>query len=200
VKSEINELNININQMKIKLDQLAKHKYDPKCNYCITNIFVRDAMNTQNKMDGLKIKLDELNGVLEGIELNQDKTIKEKYSEIIQSIKTNKETIKEQEKLQHEKQLLEKDKLIVTKEIEQLNDSIQTVLLENSYREHNENIQKDIKEIENCISGIEKEFNIDPQYVLFNELRDKLFESDKMNHQESLTKIMEEIKSNEKYI
>jgi DNA repair exonuclease SbcCD ATPase subunit len=33
-----------------KLEKLSEHKYDPNCEYCINNIFVKDAINTKSEL------------------------------------------------------------------------------------------------------------------------------------------------------
>ncbi len=69
----------SIESNKEKLSHLAEHEYDPNCNFCMNNVFVKDAKETEKKLeqqgnqletlnilhDALITQLDDLNGVEE---------------------------------------------------------------------------------------------------------------------------------------
>ena len=54
ILSELGHLKVTI---KAKLDNLAnleKHEYDPNCKYCTNNVFVKDAINTKQRLEADK--------------------------------------------------------------------------------------------------------------------------------------------------
>ena len=58
IKDSINEKTrehdlkkINISHKLEKLDRLKEHKYDPNCKFCVENIFVKDARNTEKELE-----------------------------------------------------------------------------------------------------------------------------------------------------
>ena len=50
VNQQIELLKVQIKSKLEKLEHLKKHEYDPKCKYCMNNIFVKDAIQTQNAL------------------------------------------------------------------------------------------------------------------------------------------------------
>lgn len=68
-KSEINEVNnkinlikLNLNNIDSKLDKLKTHEYDPDCDYCVQNPFVRDANKALSKRPKIESELNTLQG------------------------------------------------------------------------------------------------------------------------------------------
>ena len=55
---ELLEQSINAN--KEKLSHLEKHEYDPNCNFCMNNVFVKDAIATKEKVEEQEQELSEL--------------------------------------------------------------------------------------------------------------------------------------------
>lgn len=39
--------------MESKLEKLSKHQYDPNCEFCVNNIFVKDAIKTKKELDSV---------------------------------------------------------------------------------------------------------------------------------------------------
>jgi len=67
LKSEKHEIKVEIDKLKIdvqnKLDKIKKLgdlQYDPECEYCMDNVFVRDAIKTQDGLQNDKQISDEL--------------------------------------------------------------------------------------------------------------------------------------------
>lgn len=50
VNQQIELLKVEIKSKLEKLEHLKKHEYDPNCKYCMNNIFVKDAIQTQNAL------------------------------------------------------------------------------------------------------------------------------------------------------
>jgi len=58
---QIELLENGIEHNKEKLSHLAEHEYDPNCNFCMNNVFVKDAIETQKKVDEQGNQLETLN-------------------------------------------------------------------------------------------------------------------------------------------
>ena len=63
---------VDIKNKQEKLDKLKVHKYDPNCKFCVENVFVKDARQTekelskdQKEMDALVATIETLEGKLE---------------------------------------------------------------------------------------------------------------------------------------
>jgi len=81
--NEIEKISIIVENKLDKMDKLGKLEYDKNCNYCMNNIFVKDAIRTkdelekdQNSLNELKSKKDYLLDIVKS-----KKNIKEQYSE-----------------------------------------------------------------------------------------------------------------------
>ena len=57
-----------------KLKKLEEHKYDPNCNFCTTNVFVKDAIKTREELDTDKVEAQSL--------VKEYTTIKNSFNEI----------------------------------------------------------------------------------------------------------------------
>jgi hypothetical protein len=67
---QIELLENGIEHNKEKLSHLAEHEYDPNCNFCMNNVFVKDAIETQKKVDEQGSQLETLN-ILHGALVTQ---------------------------------------------------------------------------------------------------------------------------------
>ena len=56
---------------KEKLTHLAQHEYDPNCNFCMNNVFVKDAKETEKKVEEQIADLEEMHGKLNSL-INQN--------------------------------------------------------------------------------------------------------------------------------
>ena len=54
VNQDIELLKVQIKSKLEKLEHLKKHEYDPNCKYCMNNIFVKDAIQTQKELENDK--------------------------------------------------------------------------------------------------------------------------------------------------
>jgi len=52
---QIDRLKVVIKSKVDKLKKLEEHKYDPNCDYCINNVFVKDAIATKQEIENEKI-------------------------------------------------------------------------------------------------------------------------------------------------
>ena len=67
---QIELLEQSIETNKEKLSHLAEHEYDPNCNFCMNNVFVKDAKETEKKLKEQGNQLETLN-ILHGALINQ---------------------------------------------------------------------------------------------------------------------------------
>ena len=67
---QIELLESGIEHNKEKLSHLAEHEYDPNCNFCMNNVFVKDAKETEKKLGEQGNQLETLN-ILHGALITQ---------------------------------------------------------------------------------------------------------------------------------
>jgi DNA repair exonuclease SbcCD ATPase subunit len=67
---QIQLLEQSIDSNKEKLEHLAEHEYDPNCNFCMNNVFVKDAKETEKKLGEQANQLETLN-ILHGALIHQ---------------------------------------------------------------------------------------------------------------------------------
>lgn len=60
LQSELRVLHADAANKKDKLEKLKEHKYDPNCEFCMNNVFVKDAQATQSQYNKLLRTIDEL--------------------------------------------------------------------------------------------------------------------------------------------
>ena len=61
IESEINTLQVKIDNELDKMQKLTKLEYDPDCNYCMNNIFVKDAITTKKLLVDHEKMMQDLN-------------------------------------------------------------------------------------------------------------------------------------------
>jgi len=59
-KSEIDKLKYIIKTKVDKLKKLEDHEYDPECNYCVNNVFVKDAISTKKDLEKEKVNASKI--------------------------------------------------------------------------------------------------------------------------------------------
>lgn len=168
---QLANLDKEISQMNSKLEKLKVHKYDKNCKYCINNIFVKDAIETKEK---LEIKMKEYNDLKELIDkLNKSMNLK-KYLNIKENYEELTNYKQDNIKIQNQIKDLDHQHILLTKEIESLDKIIQDYNSELENIEYNENILKEISEIEEKIeSNKEKEYD---EYNSYLVLKNKINE------------------------
>jgi DNA repair exonuclease SbcCD ATPase subunit len=67
---QIELLESAVEHNKEKLSHLAEHEYDPNCNFCMNNVFVKDAKETETKLEQQGNQLETLN-ILHGALITQ---------------------------------------------------------------------------------------------------------------------------------
>ena len=60
IERDIDKKKMVVNNKLEKLKKLEDHKYDPNCEYCVNNVFVKDAINTKADLQNDKVEVAEL--------------------------------------------------------------------------------------------------------------------------------------------
>ncbi len=68
LKNTSDSLVLNIKHNQSKLDNLSTHEYDPNCEYCVNNVFVKDAKNAEKLLSELTKKLYEVRTEISQVE------------------------------------------------------------------------------------------------------------------------------------
>jgi DNA repair exonuclease SbcCD ATPase subunit len=151
-------LDQEISHMREKLDTLSKHEYDPKCKFCVNNIFVKDAIET-------KELLIEKEKQLKSYELkirNLHKRIKKydgfdnKYEEVQQNQKTNIKSSQQIEKLRCENYRIDCDIEGYQRTIVDLEKTIIMLAKYDNDIKFNKKINAELVDIENSILETER--------------------------------------------
>ena len=135
-KHQIQLLEQSINSNKEKLEHLAEHEYDPNCNFCMNNVFVKDAKETEKKLgeqgnqletlnillDALKHQLEDLDGVED--QFKQWKEWTDEYKRLV----IVRERLEADIRTADSKiELLQTQKETVNADIKRYNDNVETI-------------------------------------------------------------------------
>ena len=103
VQSELSKTHIRITHNQSKIDNLSNHEYDPNCQYCVNNVFVKDAKEAETiivelraEYDNITNQLNEIETTLGGIPSPDDEL--EIYAELQKKILQIQRSIHETEK------------------------------------------------------------------------------------------------------
>jgi DNA repair exonuclease SbcCD ATPase subunit/DNA repair exonuclease SbcCD nuclease subunit len=66
LQSDMRILRADAENKRDKLEKLKEHKYDPNCDFCINNVFVKDAQATRSQYDSLLAQIDAYEEKLNG--------------------------------------------------------------------------------------------------------------------------------------
>ena len=108
-KSEISSLNTTIKHNSDKVDRLNTHEYDPNCEYCVKNPFVKDAANAKKLLEIDNLTLKQMKSELDSI----NKKISD-YGNITERYEEYKRLIQDLSRLKNTKDSLGKEKLTLT--------------------------------------------------------------------------------------
>lgn len=73
VSANLTKIELQIGHNQSKIDNLSNHEYDPNCQYCVNNVFVKDAKDAETTIIELKEQAQNLSDSLEKIENELDK-------------------------------------------------------------------------------------------------------------------------------
>ena len=148
---QIELLENGIKHNKEKLSHLEEHEYDPNCNFCMNNVFVKDAIETQKKVDEQGNQLETLN-ILHGALINQAGKIAnvEEQWETLSELKSKyQKAIVIKEKAEAESLGFDTKKELLEHQLQTIKDNIQ------KYHDNEETIKRNAQ-IEGIITGLQR--------------------------------------------
>ena len=85
-QSELSNAELRLDHCVKKIDNLKNHEYDPNCQYCVNNVFVKDAEEAKRLLWGLQQDRDELKHEVNHIktELDENESVYQLYDKLIQ--------------------------------------------------------------------------------------------------------------------
>jgi len=75
IQSDRSRTHIRISHNQSKIDNLSNHEYDPNCQYCVNNVFVKDAKEAETIIIKLQAEYDDLTKQMNEFETKLDKII-----------------------------------------------------------------------------------------------------------------------------
>lgn len=154
------ELDRTMSSMKLviqnkidKLDKLKKHEYDPNCSYCVNNIFVKDALETETQLAN---------------DIAQATSLKQELDKVRQLIAANEHTKDEAATLEQ----LQQAKASRKKDVQLTENAYNTLLKDLDIANHKlDKIDADIQAYNDDLAAVESNKQIG---VKIKELKDKI--------------------------
>ena len=134
-----------------KLAHLAQHEYDPNCNFCMNNVFVKDAKETEKKVEEQLLDLEETESKLNSL-INQAKQladVDEQWDELVEAKSKYQKAIVIKEKTIAELNGFTTQQQLYDNQLEQVKADIQ------KYHDNEDTIKRN-KQIEIMINGLNK--------------------------------------------
>jgi exonuclease SbcC len=134
-----------------KLAHLAQHEYDPNCNFCMNNVFVKDAKETEKKVEEQLLDLEETESKLNSL-INQAKQladVDEQWDELVEAKSKYQKAIVIKEKTIAELNGFTTQQQLYDNQLEQVKADIQ------KYHDNEDTIKRN-KQIEIVINGLNK--------------------------------------------
>jgi DNA repair exonuclease SbcCD ATPase subunit/DNA repair exonuclease SbcCD nuclease subunit len=164
-KHQIQLLEQSINSNKEKLAHLAEHEYDPNCNFCMNNVFVKDAKETErklgeqnNQLETLNILLDALKGQLENLD-----GVEKQFKEWKEWTDEHKRLVIVRERLEGDIrttdskiELLQTQNENVNADIKRYNDNVETITKNQALDIQIQNVRRLKQGVEKQISDVNK--------------------------------------------
>ena len=132
-----------------KLSHLAQHEYDPNCNFCTNNVFVKDAKETEKRVEEQLIDLEEVQTKLNGLISQASKLadVDEQWDELVDLKAKYQKAIVIKEKTIAELNGFETQQKLYDNQLEQVKADIQ------KYHDNEDTIKRN-KQIETIVSGL----------------------------------------------
>jgi DNA repair exonuclease SbcCD ATPase subunit len=132
-----------------KLTHLAEHEYDPNCNFCMNNVFVKDAKETEKRVEEQVADLEEMNSKLNSL-INQASRladVDDQWDDLVELKSKYQKAIVIKEKTIAELNGFTTQQQLYDNQLEQVNTDIQ------KYHENEDTIKRN-KQIESVINGL----------------------------------------------
>ncbi len=162
---QIQLLEQSINSNKEKLEHLAEHEYDPNCNFCMNNVFVKDAKETEKKLGEQTSQLETLNILLDAlkVQLLELKDVEEQFNQWKEWTDEHKRLITIRERLEGDVrtadskiELLQTQKESVNADIQRYNDNEETITKNQALDVQIQNVRREKQGVEKQISDVNK--------------------------------------------
>ena len=153
-----------------KLSHLAQHEYDPNCNFCMNNVFVKDAKETEKKVEEQLIDLEEVQSQLNGLISQASKLadVDEQWDDLVdlkakyqKAIVIKEKTIAELNGFETQQQLYDNQLEQVLVDIQRYHDNEDTIkrnkqieIVINGLNKTKSEIESEIKSINKDIAGL----------------------------------------------
>jgi DNA repair exonuclease SbcCD ATPase subunit len=134
-----------------KLTHLAQHEYDPNCNFCMNNVFVKDAKETEKRVEEQIADLEEMHGKLNSL-INQASRladVDEQWDDLVELKSKYQKAIVIKEKTIAELNGFTTQQQLYDNQLEQVKTNIQ------KYHDNEDTIKRN-KQIESVINGLNK--------------------------------------------
>jgi DNA repair exonuclease SbcCD ATPase subunit len=150
----LSTLKLTISNKLSKLEKLKQHEYDPNCNYCVSNVFVKDAVDTKAQLEDDKQTVHNFLIKLKSVTdfINDNKSIQDQASEIQDLMKKHSEAkvVTERYKNTYEHYIkdidLENQRLAkIQREVQTYNDNLAVL-------DNNKQLQTAIKDLQGKIT------------------------------------------------
>lgn len=164
--ASIDKLDLQIQHKESKLEKLEEHEYDPNCEYCVNNVFVKDAKDTEKSLKADHEALSVLHNEQENIITKIDKlgNIVDKYNGLIEIRTLLVNNTKETEDLENSIKWSEKEIESLTKDLERNKRDQQEYQANESAIKHNakhqvlvNNSQKQLDILETSLKSVNSE-------------------------------------------
>jgi DNA repair exonuclease SbcCD ATPase subunit len=162
---QIQLLEQSINSNKEKLSHLAEHEYDPNCNFCMNNVFVKDAKETEKKLGEQTNQLETLNillGALKGQLVDLD-GVDDQFNQWKQWTDEHKRLITVRERLEGDIrtadskiELLQTQKETVSADIDRYFENEGTIIRNQALDVQIDNVRREKQGVEKQISDVNK--------------------------------------------
>jgi exonuclease SbcC len=165
-KSDIDRLKIEVQSKLDKIARLGDLDYDPNCEKCVNNVFVKDAIQTKEALDADKEKAGKLVGLLKNLEnkIEIDENIPELHKKHREYALKSTQLSDQIRRIKVEIKSNVSDVQRKVDTLERLNESIAKSKRYKTDIEFNDKIQKDIdkhKELELQLESEIKDMNVD---------------------------------------
>ena len=162
---QIQLLEQSIDSNKEKLSHLAEHEYDPNCNFCMNNVFVKDAKETEKKLGEQGNQLETLNillGALKGQLVDLD-GVDEQFKQWKEWTDEHKRLIVVRERLEGDIktcdtkiELLQHQKETVSADIDRYFENEGTIIRNQALDVQIDNVRREKQGVEKQISDVNK--------------------------------------------
>jgi DNA repair exonuclease SbcCD ATPase subunit/DNA repair exonuclease SbcCD nuclease subunit len=164
-KHQIQLLEQSINSNKEKLAHLEEHEYDPNCNFCMNNVFVKDAKETERKLGEQNNQLETLNILLDALkgQLADLDGVEQQFKEWKEWTDEHKRLVIVRERLEGDIrtadskiELLQTQKESVNADIQRYNDNEETITKNQALDVQIQNVRRLKQGVELQISDVNK--------------------------------------------